>query len=352
MVYKEYSLNSNKETYFDKQFKNVHQLYFDIETTGFSPNSTILYFIGIMYMKAGSWIVGQWFNDDGYSDREMLEAFHTFSKNYKTLIHFNGDGFDIPYLCKKATSLNMEMDFNHLESIDIYKLIKPYKNLLQLPNLKLKTIEGFLGIPRKDECSGGELINVYHSYLHSKKESDYELLFQHNFEDIQNMLDITEIMKYIDFFNGNFQFTSKTQRNNMLEFHLRCDLPKGFATTKEGYYLQATCSEAIISIPIFTGELKYFFEDYKNYYYLPIEDTAIHKSVATYMDKQYRKSATKETCYQKISGTFLPSFDLKIEKGFGITFQNRLSYFYYSDIDKQDFSTELYINHILQWFLH
>ena len=37
--------------------------------------------------------------------------------------------------------------------------------------------------------------------------------------------------------------------------------------------------------------LKYFYDNYKDYFYLPKEDTAIHKSVATYVDKDFRQKA-------------------------------------------------------------
>lgn len=52
--------------------------------------------------------------------------------------------------------------------------------------------------------------------------------------------------------------------------------------------------------------LKYFYPDYQNYYYLPEEDMAIHKSIADSVDPSYRKKATKNTCYTKKAGIFLP----------------------------------------------
>ena len=52
--------------------------------------------------------------------------------------------------------------------------------------------------------------------------------------------------------------------------------------------------------------LKYFYPNYKDYYYLIYEDQAIHKSVGEFVDKGARVKATKETCYTKKSGSFLP----------------------------------------------
>jgi len=61
-----------------------------------------------------------------------------------------------------------------------------------------------------------------------------------------------------------------------------------------------------LRIPLLAGELRYYLPNYRDYYYLPQEDMAIHKSVAAYVDKDYRLKATKDTCYIKKSGIFLP----------------------------------------------
>ena len=44
-------------------------LFFDIETTGFSRDNTILYLIGCGYFEEGFQFI-QWFNDDGTSEED------------------------------------------------------------------------------------------------------------------------------------------------------------------------------------------------------------------------------------------------------------------------------------------
>ena len=75
-------------------------LFFDIETTGFSGDTSNLYLIGCTYFQEGSWNLIQWFADTRQAESELLDAFFGFIKRFKTLIHFNGDRFDIPYLEK------------------------------------------------------------------------------------------------------------------------------------------------------------------------------------------------------------------------------------------------------------
>lgn len=72
------------------------------------------------------------------------------------------------------------------------------------------------------------------------------------------------------------------------------------------WQLILTREQAHYQIPVYTGSLKYFLPDYTNYYYLPEEDTAIHKSVAGFVDSSHRKKATAATCFNRREGRFLP----------------------------------------------
>ena len=85
--------------------------------------------------------------------------------NYKYVITYNGDGFDIPYITKKAKAYGMENTLAHMESIDIYKQIRFLKDVLHMENMKQKSVERFLGIHRLDKYSGGDLIKVYQEYV-------------------------------------------------------------------------------------------------------------------------------------------------------------------------------------------
>ena len=81
-------------------------LFFDIETTGFSRDNTILYLIGCGYFAEEGFQFIQWFNDDGTSEEEILLAFQNIlSKKDWQLVTFNGNSFDIPYL-KRHYDLN------------------------------------------------------------------------------------------------------------------------------------------------------------------------------------------------------------------------------------------------------
>ena len=132
------------------------------------------------------------------------KVFFAFVKNYRTLVHFNGDTFDIPFIEKRCHALNLPHTFDCLESIDIYKRIKPYKKHLGLENLKQKSIEAFLGIDREDKYSGGQLIEVYAEYLQTKDPYLLKLLLLHNEDDLKGMPKLLPILHYPDFFQQDF----------------------------------------------------------------------------------------------------------------------------------------------------
>ena len=109
-------------------------LFFDIETTGFTARSSYLYLIGCAYYRAGKWQTIQWMAENYSQETEILKAFFEFSKMYRCLIHFNGNNFDLPFIIQKCQQLALTYTFEHLEGIDLYKRVSPYKFFLRLPN--------------------------------------------------------------------------------------------------------------------------------------------------------------------------------------------------------------------------
>lgn len=293
--------------------KKEELLFFDIETTGFSGDYHQVYLIGCVYFQNDTARFIQWFADTKESESEVIESFFAFMSHYRTLIHFNGDTFDIPFLLKRCHALRLEHDFDQMESIDIYKRIKPYKKQLALENMKQKSIEAFLGIERDDRFSGGELIEVYSAYLKHPEDELLSLLLLHNEDDLKGMPKLLPILHYPDFFTGKFQLADLKKaagETPRLILNLTCEeptcLPVSVAASVPSYTMKAVGNTLVLSIRLYEGTLKYYYPNYKDYYYLIYEDTAIHKSVGEYVDKDAKIKATKETCYTKRNGVFLP----------------------------------------------
>ncbi len=337
---------------------NLQFLFFDIETTGFVANHTTLYLIGVLWYSEKKIYIRQWFNNDGISEKEIITAFLTFSNNFTHLVHFNGLGFDLPYLKQKAELLSLPFSLDEaMKQIDIYKEIKSYKDIFSLDNLKQVSIESFLNISRVDTYTGKELIHYYQEYLKEPVNQTENLLLLHNHDDLLGMTQVSRILHYKHFFEKtDIQSYDIKFDNEYLIIRITTNktisLPKRITVSKNKNYLNAIDTSCTLMIATFTGTLKHYFKDYKNYYYLPLEDVAIHKSVAAYVDQNNKEKAKKYNCYIKKSDTFIPCYDQSISDYFQADINNPSKFQTIESLLSADSATQmLYIKNTLQTFL-
>jgi hypothetical protein len=124
---------------------------------------------------------------------------------------------------------------------------------------------------------------------------------------------------------------------------------KPFSLRMDDIYLRTDNARTMLRIPVYEGELHYFLPNYKDYYYLPDEDMAIHKSVASFVDRKFRRAARPSNCYTRKSGLFLPQYDAIMEPEFRMGYQDKISYFELPDnFCGSDELLRRYIDHILE----
>lgn len=334
-------------------------LFIDIETTGFTARSSYLYLIGCAYFLAGKWRTIQWMAEDFTQEKDILDAFFEFSKLYRYLIHFNGNNFDLPYITQKCEQLSLPYNFDRFQGLDLYRRIAPYKYFLKLPNCKQKTLEQFLGSNRKDVFSGGELIGIYHDYVKNPTEFAENALLLHNADDLKGMLETLPMLAYYDLFNEPLK-AKKVQANSyrdvngnkrkelLITLTLDTPLPRPVTASAANCYFRGSEAEAVLKIPIFEEELKYFYSNYHDYYYLPAEDVALHKSVAGFVDRQYRLPASAATCYTRKFSSYLPQWDVIFEPFFKRDYKSKELFFELTEEmkkNRQAFSS--YASHVL-----
>lgn len=326
--------------------------FFDIETTGLSPNASSLYLIGLMTYDSikKKWLLCQWFADNYQSEKEILQNFIDALANVKYLYHFNGKTFDIPYILKKCTRHALIIpkhcqklfhDTTGQHSIDLLSIIRSLRHALRLEKCSQTTVEQWLGLKRSDPFSGNELITVYSEYMQQKllnpenAKKLEKVLLLHNHDDIEMMLNLCSLFTYHEYLSENCQIrllaaqnlstleVLRTQKQELsLSIKLPAAVPKAIHLTapfppesadreipaiKSPATLSMEEDTARISLPLYEGTLKFFLPDYRDYYYLMKEDMAVHKSIAEFVDSTVRKKATAATCYIKQTGLFLPS---------------------------------------------
>ena len=307
--------------------------FFDIETTGLSPKVSNVYLIGAAFIKNDRIELSQWFADDYTSEPALLEAFAASLADSDVVVHYNGTTFDVPYLTKKYIQHGIADPFLKIESLDLYREIsrfcKEHKtekggNIFHTENLKLVTVEKLLGFDRGRDFSGKECIKLYTDYMQEKyahhdesRNKLCEALLSHNHDDLIGTCLATRLTVFnayranrpaLEITDGEAVFTDTLADG--LTYPMPLTYPIGEASE-----MIFENDSLTLRIPLFTGELYHYFPDYKNYFYLPEEDMAVHKSVGSFVDKDHRAPATAANCYVKKEGTFLPLPGASIPEG-------------------------------------
>ena len=341
-------------------FRNISledTLLYDIETTGLNPKSSQLYLLGILLFHKENIELIQYFAKSVLDEEEILEQFFQLCQTKKVLISFNGEGFDNRFIEAMAKSYGKLPLHLNLKQLDLFKLIRKRKKFYGLESCSLKSCERFLGIYREDRCSGGELISVYREYLQNKNSKKKNSLLLHNREDIQNLPALFSFLAYENIFQGNIKFqtaefleseeikeknynhqnenslqikdleleerqNSRTSEKLCLKFSLPSSVPVPLTLTPKNFLLEIKETSLCLTIPLYLGELCYFFKDYKDYEFIPSEDRVVHKSLAAMYPKEMREKAKASTAYQKMKTSFLPIFQEK-EKVFKKTYQDK-----------------------------
>lgn len=287
-------------------------LFFDIETTGLTPDLSTIFMIGCGFFNGDRLEITQWLSDSPelHGELEILRAFSEWLENHKTisgkwhLITYNGQNFDLPFLqsrCDQCGISNplaaMQLTENHR---DFYRFLRNFKNLWPVPNLKLKSIAAWLGYAPSGAPEGRKLILAYQEYVKTKESSILDLLFLHNIQDLSALGFILSLCNYAAFFNGAYTVTKTAlSEKDGLEFVITPNvyLPKPLNYEAFGFRMAVSPSEVHILAPVYDGKLRYYHSDFKNYVYLPKEDYAIPKSMASYIDRNHWIKTSRENCY-------------------------------------------------------
>ena len=115
-------------------------LFYDIETTGLSRNSTFLYLVGAVTYEENNWQMYQWMIENEDEEYELLKTFSKFLEKFSCTIQYNGDSFDQPYLEARYQIHGLPSPFKSLPSMDLYRQLKPLKGLLKLSRMNQPSI--------------------------------------------------------------------------------------------------------------------------------------------------------------------------------------------------------------------
>ena len=371
-------------------------LFFDIETTGLSPKSAQIYSIGLLLFKDTEMEIVQLFANSLSEEIEVLQGFQEYCKAKTQFISFNGKAFDTPFLEKSYSQYGLKSPLTDLPQLDLFKMIQSRKKFYQLPSYKLKECERFLGIQREDVYTGGELIYVYLEYLEHPTKEAKALLLQHNFEDLLYLPSLFSFFAYEELFQGKGCYCREKSEllweKNKLKLCFRFDhptlsiemeedtcpvetieytsititkeypynanskknafFPKAISHCFDGFQLEVSGQEAVLEIPLFSGEAKYFFKNFKDYDYIPAKDMALHKSLSQLYPKEEKQRAKAATAYQKKTGLFLPVFSDSFPNLFQKEYKEKQNYIPFTPelLENRSLMEEYFLAFLLHFF--
>ena len=310
-------------------------LFFDIETTGLIASRSRIYLIGCARALPDTeapdgYELLLFFAETPGEERQVILAFLETAAEADTLVHYNGERFDLRFLRERIEALGLAAEehcadllraYSSLQSLDLYRFVKDRTAALGLPDGRLRSVERLLAVSRGDDTSGGELIPVYLEYVSRPSSAALDRLLHHNESDVIALVKLSVLPPCLDYLDGGFRqarlcgisehlyrsLDGQPGRELFLDLSLSgLSLPAPLCVHRDGFFLRIEGDTGRLRVPVTEGELRYFHPDPENYYYLPAEDMAVHKSVSSFVDKTHRVRATKANCYTKKHGTFLP----------------------------------------------
>ena len=235
-----------------------------------------------------------WISEQESDEYEMLTALSDALDSIRRIITFNGNAFDLPHLHQKYKAFDLMDPLQGKQYLDLMLRLKPISRFLALPSGKLADFAGFLHLAQPD--ASDEASFRFHPGAEDKHEASTP-------NDALYTLECMSLLHYADFLDQGARIREVTTDEERVIFRLHYPdgFPVGFSVHDSGFHLRfSEDGTVLLSSRICNGSIRYYHTDVKNYWYLPLEGYAIHKSAAQYVDKSRREKAVRENCYHLV----------------------------------------------------
>ena len=292
-------------------------LFFDIETTGLSPETSWICLIGVLWYQHSEkkWKLRQWLIDQEEEENALIQAFLDYSGTFSSMIQYHGRRFDLPFLEARCKRLSLSITLP--VSIDLYEVLKPCNVMFQLSHLKQTDLEGFLQLPPRRFPGGKRYVQFYKTWQSGHSHALEEAVLGHNQEDLLALCQLTELLGYLTFFQGSYLPESCLIEGSRICFHLRLPMSLPVPCSLEAGPFALQCKEQWANVSFIMKEqsLRQYYENYRDYVYLPAEDTAVPKAIGGFLDRSLKRPARPESCYTwfPVTDDFLNNSDLQLK---------------------------------------
>lgn len=254
----------------------------DIETTGFywrTTQITNLHLI-ISDFKNSQWQDIELTCEKESDEYDLLQFMLEKLDGISSIITYNGTTFDLPYLNHKLKAYALINPFTDKNFRDLMSENKELGELLHLASHKLKDYTDYFNI-----SSGNDGLNTL------------SLLFLDTYRKV--LIENTDDFKI-----------EKSDQELLLTLMAEDVFPYFLKIKKSVFSMEYTNASLLVRIPIVDGYLRMYYRNYEDYYFLPAEGYAVHRSLSDFVEKSHRVKASPETCY-----TLIPFSEKLFENG-------------------------------------
>ena len=255
-------LEYDEKLTFKSKYYDEEAVFLDIETTGLSPMRSFIYLIGLVFidLKKMTMHITQIIAEDRDEEEEILKLMKERLKGYKTVVTYNGNSFDLPFIAKRSERYGIEPIA--MDSFDMYEKLRLHKDTLKLDGLKQKNIEKKLGITREDRYNGGECISFYKDYVKNKNQESFDRFVLHNYDDLlympatMSILDLLDEKITIDIDGRKYKFDKHSIKKDILMIDFTTDMGINTYVEETGYLIEEDEERRHLEFTLKTGYMK------------------------------------------------------------------------------------------------
>lgn len=255
-------LEYDEKLTFKSKYYDEEAVFLDIETTGLSPMRSFIYLIGLVFidLKEMTMHITQIIAEDRDEEEEILKLTKEKLKGYKTVVTYNGNSFDLPFIAKRSERYGIEPIA--MDSFDMYEKLRLHKDTLKLDGLKQKNIEKKLGITREDRYNGGECISFYKDYVKNKNQESFDRFVLHNYDDLlympatMSILDLLDEKITIDIDGRKYKFDKHSIKKDILMIDFTTDMGINTYVEETGYLIEEDEERRHLEFTLKTGYMK------------------------------------------------------------------------------------------------
>lgn len=255
-------LEYDEKLTFKSKYYDEEAVFLDIETTGLSPMRSFIYLIGLVFidLKKVTMHITQLIAEDRDEEEEILKLMKEKLNGYKTVVTYNGNSFDLPFIAKRSERYGIEPIV--MDSFDMYEKLRLHKDTLKLDGLKQKNIEKKLGITREDRYNGGECISFYKDYVKNKNQESFDRFVLHNYDDLlympatMSILDLLDEKITIDIDGRKYKFDKHSIKKDILMIDFTTDMGINTYVEETGYLIEEDEERRHLEFTLKTGYMK------------------------------------------------------------------------------------------------